>query len=167
MADKPARPSLPALLGDGLLLVCAVLGLSGCFLSLYGAGAAEWNGYQTTALDLCAARGWELAAWAALFALAALCVWSLPRLRPAAAGGLAALWGAAAFLLRRQLFQGVGITLRIVTQMFSQRVGGDSFAFPTEAAMEEEGRAVWLFLVLSLALLSRSEERRVGKECRL
>ena len=34
MADKPARPSLPALLGDGLLLVCAVLGLSGCFLSL-------------------------------------------------------------------------------------------------------------------------------------
>ncbi len=154
MADKPARPSLPALLGDGLLLVCAVLGLSGCFLSLYGAGAAEWNGYQTTALDLCAARGWELAAWAALFALAALCVWSLPRLRPAAAGGLAALWGAAAFLLRRQLFQGAGITLRIVSQMFSQRVGGDSFAFPTEAAMEEEGRAVWLFLVLSLALLS-------------
>ena len=69
-------------LGALLVLLCALLGLTASFLSLYRTSAAV----PLIPLDWAADQRDQFLLWAALFALLSLGVWSLPRLRWAAAG---------------------------------------------------------------------------------
>ena len=99
MTDNKRSFAWPVPVGDGLLLLCALWGFTGSFLSLYSdpeavrrIASAPW--LQATALDRCAANGDLLLVCAVLFGLATLAAWSLPRYWTAAAGGLTALWAA-------------------------------------------------------------------------
>ena len=101
---------------DGLLLVRALVGFTASFLSLYG--SAEYGmyaPYSATPLDLCAAQGENFLTVAGIFALLSLCAWSLPRLRAAAVGGLAALTALVAALNLTQMVLGAELTLHTVT----------------------------------------------------
>ena len=102
MADQEKRLSPLALLGDGALLACALMGLAGSFLSLYG----DWQSFSPTPLDLCASRTGFFLLAAGIFALAALCAWSLPRFHGLASGGLAALLAGIAALRWEGMVQG-------------------------------------------------------------
>ena len=159
MAERENRFSPLAALGDGLLLLCALLGLTGSFLSLYGGVTSGiWDTVrpvETTALDLCAGQMDFFYSVAALFALLSLAAWSLPRFRWAAAGGLALLLGAAASARWAQLVQGAGLTLRLISLRFAQRVDwGQVFDYDPGLTLSQEAAAVRLFLLLSLALLA-------------
>lgn len=150
MAEQEKRPSSPALAGDAGLLVCALAGLTGSFLSLYGDPAVEGN-----PLWLCAARAGEFMLAAVLLALLALAVWSLPRFRGAAAGGLAALWAGAALLRWGDAVRGAGLTVRSVTNIFARRVSwGRVFEYDPGLGPADEEQAVRVFLLLALAGLA-------------
>ena len=159
MAERENRVSPLAALGDGLFLLCALLGLTGSFLSLYGGVTSGiWDTVrpvETTALDLCAGQMDFFYSVAALFALLSLAAWSLPRFRWAAAGGLALLLGAAAFARWERLVQGACLTLRLISLRFAQRVDwGRVFDYDPGLTLSQEVAAVRLFLLLSLALLA-------------
>lgn len=163
MAERETRPVLLSLLGDGLLLLCALMGLTGSFLSLYGgvtSGARDTvRPVLDTALDLCAAQTDFFYPLAGLFALLSLAAWSLPRFRWAAAGGLTLLLGAAAAARWGQLVQGAGLTVHLISARFAQRVDwGRVFDYDPGLdpglTLPEEAAAVQLFLVFSLALLA-------------
>ena len=140
MADKERRFSWTVLIGDALLLLCALPGLAGSFLSLYGNPDALPD--EAAALDFCAVNGGEFLACSALFALIVLAVWSLPRYQYAAAGGLAALWACTLLSFWDEAAQGAGITVRDISIQFSQRVDwGRVFAYERELLPEEIGRA--------------------------
>lgn len=150
MAERIKRLSAPALLGDGLLLTCALAGLTGSFFSLYGDPAAEGN-----SLRLCAARAGDFMLAAVLLALLALAVWSLPRFRGAAAGGLTALWAGAALLRWEDAIRGAGLTVRSMTNIFARRVSwGRVFEYNPGLGPADEEQAVRVFLLLALAGLA-------------
>ena len=153
MTEQESRLSPLSVLGDGLLMVCALTGLTGSFLSLYG-GYRLWP--AATALDRCAARPASFLLPAAAFALAALAAWSLPRLRGAAAGGLAGLWLTALALRWTDAVRGAGLTVHAVSALFAQRVSwGRVFQYaPASLTPAEELRAVTAFLLLALAALA-------------
>ncbi len=156
MADQEKRLSPLTLLGDGALLACALMGLAGSFLSLYGGrGAAAASSGRPTPLDLCAARTDFFLLAAGAFALAALCAWSLPRFRGLAAGGLAALLAGAAALRWEGVVQGAGLAARTITRLFAARVSwGWAFQYAPGLTLAQEGEAVRLFLLLALAALA-------------
>ena len=153
MADhRESRPFPSALLGDGLLLACALTGLAGSFLSLYGGGALQ---PEATALDRCAADAGSMLAWAALFSLAALAVWSLPRFRGAAAGGLAGLWALALWRHWDAVSTGAVLTCKAVSDLFAARVSwGRTFDYTSQLTPAQDARCVRLFLLLSLVGLA-------------
>ncbi len=151
MADQEKRLSPLTLLGDGALLACALMGLAGSFLSLYG----DWQSVSPTPLDLCASRTGFFLLAAGIFALAALCAWSLPRFRGLASGGLAALLAGIAALRWEGMVQGAGLTLRTITHLFARRVSwGWAFQYDPGLSLLKEGEAVKLFLLLALAALA-------------
>ena len=153
MADHKRRFPWPVLLGNGLLLLCALTGFTGSFLSLYG-NPDNW-GFWATALDRVAANGDMLLAYAALFGLATLCAWSLPRFWGAAAGGLTALWAGSVLLNRTEVIQGAGVTVREITTLFASRVyWGQAFSYKTGLRPAQEADAAQLFLLLMLAGLA-------------
>ena len=156
MADQEKRLSPLTLLGDGALLACALMGLAGSFLSLYGGrGAAAASSGRPTPLDLCAARTDFFLLAAGAFALAALCAWSLPRFRGLAAGGLAALLAGAAALRWEGVVQGAGLAARTITRLFAARVSwGWAFQYAPGLTLAQEREAVRLFLLLALAALA-------------
>lgn len=156
MTDRENHPLLPSLLGDGLLLACALAGFTGSFLSLYGqAELGRVMSFRTTPLDQCAAWGGSFLFLSVAFALTALAAWSLPRFRGLAAGGLAGLLGLAALLGRERLLQGAGLTLRTVTLIFAQRVSwGRALQYDPGLTLAQEGAAARLFLLLALAVLA-------------
>lgn len=156
MNEQDKRTSLLTLAGDGLLLLCALLGLAGSFLSLYGDGLLGSAGaLPATPLDLCAAQEGDFLLLAALFGLASLAAWSLPRFRWAAVGGLLLLWDLCCFSSWERLRQGMGITARTVTEIFSRRVSwGTVLRYDPGLTQTEEGAAARLFLTLALALLA-------------
>ena len=156
MTDRDARFSPLTVLGDGLLLLCAIAGFTLSFLSLYGGERLdEFIATPTTALDLCATQPGILLGPAVLFALAALCAWSLPRFRWAAAGGLAALWGLLLFFNWDRTVQGAAIAVRIISDLFTRQVSwGRAFAYESGLTPSQEGAAAKLFLMLALALLA-------------
>jgi len=156
MAERDRRTSLLTAIGDGLLLLCALAGLTGSFLTLYGDGALGKNApYRATALDLCAARWGDLLLLAVVFALLALAAWSLPRYRGAAAGALAALTAIAAALNWERVIHGAGLTIHIISEQFSRRVTwGQTFQYDPGLTSLKENAAVRLFLILALALLA-------------
>lgn len=172
MTERQNRFFPLAALGDGLLLLCALTGFTGSFLSLYGGvTSGAWDTFrpaQDTALDLCAAQMDFFYALAGLFALLSLAAWSLPRFRWAAVGGSALLLSAVAavrwqglaqgagFAVRRQgLVQGAGLTVRLISAQFAQRVDwGRAFDYDPGLTLSQEAAAVRLFLVFSLALLA-------------
>ena len=151
MADNNHRVSWTVLMGDGLLLLCALLGFSSSFLSLYG-------GYGlpgATALARCAANGDLFLAYAVLFGLATLVVWSLPRYWSAAAGILTALWAGSVLWNRTEVAQGACITVHDITVLFASRVEwGQTFPYETGLLPVQEAAAVKLFLLLTLAGLA-------------
>ena len=155
MADRERAAPLAAA-ADGLLLLCALLGFTGSFLSLYGNGAYGRNAaYAASPLDLCAAQTGRFLLLAGIFALLSLCAWSLPCRRPPAVGGLGALLALAAALNLTRLTQGAGLTLHTITVLFSQRVaGGRVFHYDPGLTRAQEEAAVGLFLVLSLVGLA-------------
>lgn len=147
MPERENRPSPTAILGDGLVLLCALLGLTASFLSLYRTSAAV----PLIPLDWAADQRDQFLLWAALFALLSLGVWSLPRLRWAAAGTLAALWGLALWRSWRAVSAGACLTAEAVSGLFAQRVDwGVAFAFESGLSALEERAAVRLFLILAL-----------------
>lgn len=149
MAERERRWFSIALLGDAALLVCALAGLSGSFLSLYGAGS------DAGPLALCAARAGGFMLAAALCALLSLLVWSLPRFRGLAVGGLAALWAGAALLCWEDALRGAGLTIHAITAQFARRVDwGRVFEYDPGLSPMVEERAVCLFLLLALAGLA-------------
>ena len=156
MAETEKRLSLLTVAGDGLLLICALTGLTGSFLSLYGGGrGAAASGARRTALDLLAAHGEGFVLAALLFALLSLAVWSPPRFRGGAAGALTAVWVCAVLANREGAIHGAGYTVHAVTLRFSQRVSwGRVFEYDPGLSLLEEREAVRLFLLLALAGLA-------------
>ena len=148
MEDKKLRFSWTVPVGDGLLLLCAMLGFTGSFFSLYG-------GSWITALGRCADNVDLFLICAVLFGLTTLVAWSLPRFRVAAAGGLTALWAAGVLWNRTELTQGMGVTVREITTLFAGRVRwGQVFSFESGLRPAQETAAVQLFLLCLLAGLA-------------
>ena len=148
MTESNNRFSPLLLLGDGLLLLCAMVGLAVSFLSLYsGAPAplAYYTAYGSSALS----------GWAALFALLSLGAWSLPRFRPLATGGLAVVWFGTALWNWEAYWQGARLTCSAISVQFAQRVSwGAAYTFDSGLDAAERLSAVEFFLVLTLALLA-------------
>lgn len=139
--------------GDGLLLLCALLGLTACFLSLYG--RAEVKSALMGPLDWAAARADQFLLLAVLFALLSLGVWSLPRFHWGAAGGLAALWGLALWWNWQEVSTGAILVCKAVADQFAQRVvWGRTFDYDPGLTLSAQRQAVWLFLLFALALLA-------------
>ena len=150
MADDRQRFSWAVLTGDGLLLLCALLGFTGSFLSLYGDPDS-----RATVLDRCASKGELLLLCAALFGLATLCVWSLPRFRGAAAGWLTALWAVGIFWNRTEVVHGAGVTAREITVLFARRVPwGQVFSYESGLRPAQEANSALIFFLLTLAGLA-------------
>ncbi len=150
MAEFKIRVSPLTVAGDGLLLLCALVGFTGSFLTLY-----TNHGLGATPLDPCAAQWPSFFLLAALFALLSLAAWSLPWFRWVAAGGLALLIGAAAALNWETAVHGAGITIHIITAIFSLRVSwGWTFEYDPDLPLSAMPSAIQLFLVLALALLA-------------
>ena len=153
MADNKRRFSWPVPVGDGLLLLCALLGSVGSFLSLYGDPDVGLR--AGTALDRCAANEGLFLACAVLFGLAALYVWSLPRRWGAAAGGLTGLWAVCVLWNRAELVQGAGVTVREISVLFARRVAwGRIFFYESGLRRAQKAAVVQLFLLLILAGLA-------------
>lgn len=153
MADNRRRFSWTVLAGDGVLLLCALAGFTGAFLSLYGGSGDRRPG--ATALERCAADGDLLLVYAVIFGLATLAVWSLPRYRDMAAGGMAVLWAGVVLWDRTEVLQGAGVTLRDITALFSRRVDwGRMFFYESGLSSAQEADAVQLFFRLTLAGLA-------------
>ncbi len=152
MADNKQRFSPAVLLTDGALLLCALLGLTGSFLSLYG-GREVWGG-QLSALNRCALLyGEELPLWAALCALLGLAAWSTPRFQWTA-GGLSALWAAVSLANREAMGRGLGVTVREISLLFSWRVDwGRPLLEDLGLTPAQELAAVRLSLTLALGAL--------------
>ncbi|MCI8699180.1 MAG: hypothetical protein HFF29_08770 [Oscillospiraceae bacterium] len=139
MTERQDRPALLSVLGDGLLLICALMGFTGSFFSLYG--------------DV--SRAGPFLFLAGVFALLSLGAWSLPRFRWAAAGGAAAVLAAVAALRWDELVQGAALTVRDISIIFAQRVSwGRVFEFGSSLPPSQERTAAQLFLLLALALLA-------------
>ena len=154
MAEREKKLSPLTAAGDGLLLICALAGLAGSFLTLYGERAVA-SGDRRTALDLLAAQTDEFVLAASVLALLSLAVWSLPRFRGAAVGALAAAWVCAVLTNWKSVTQGAGLTAHAVTLRFSQRVSwGRVFAYDPGLNLVKEAAAVRLFLLLALAGLA-------------
>lgn len=154
MAEKKRRFPLSALLGDGALLLCALLGLAGSFFSLYaGPEAAPWA--DVSVLTRCALQGAWFLRWAALFALLSLCAWSLPRFWGAAAGALAALWLLWLWRSWDEVLSGAMFTCKAIADLFAARVDwGRTFPFSSTLGLNPASQHVRLFLVLALAGLA-------------
>lgn len=149
MLERENRPSPIGVFGDGLVLVCALWGLTASFLSLYGAPAA-----LPAPLDWAAGRMDQFLLWAALFALLSLAAWT-PRRFQWTAGGLAALWGVLALTNRETLRQGAGIAVREISALFASRVDwGAVFVYESGLNSLEERAALRLFLIAALAGLA-------------
>lgn len=155
MNNAEKRLSPLTIAGDALLLLFALTGLTDSFLSLYGnrlLGASA--SLQATPLDLCAAQGDRFFSLAAVLALAALVVWSLPRFQMAA-GGLVLLLGLLTYSNWENALQGAGITVREISALFARQVSwGQPFLYEPGLTQTEEGAAVKLFLSLALAVLA-------------
>ena len=155
MADNRQPFSWTLLMGNGLLLLCALAGFTGSFLSLYGDPVHALISSFPTALDYCAANRDRFLVCAALFGLATLAAWSLPRFRYTAAGGLAALWAGGVWWNWDKVVQGAGITVRDITALFARRVNwGRQFSYETGLHPAWEADAVQLFLLFLLAGLA-------------
>ncbi len=124
MNEHENRFSILTLMGDGLLLICALTGLSGSFLSLYASEALGSASGLRTPLDLCAARSDSFLSLAVVLALAALVVWSLPRFRWAVAAVLAAVLGRVDFTPVAQA-DWIGFPIHWDATVFSIFKGGD------------------------------------------
>lgn len=139
MTERQDRPALLSVLGDGLLLICALMGFTGSFFSLYG--------------DV--SRAGPFLLLSGVFALLALGAWSLPRFRWVAAGGAAAVLAAVAALRWDELAQGAALTVRGISAIFAQRVSwGRVFEFEPTLPPRQARAAAQLFLLLALALLA-------------
>ena len=151
MADSKRHFSRTVLIGDGLLLLCALPGFVGSFFSLYGSYGLP----GATALARCAANGDLFLIYAILFGLTALAVWSPPRYWGVAAGVLTALWAGGVLWNRTEMVHGAGITVHDITVLFASQVSwGQVFPYETELLPVQEAAAVEFFLLMVMAGLA-------------
>ena len=154
MAERERRFFWSVLLGDAVLLLCALCGLTGAFLSLYGGPkAAPWA--DTEVLARCAADQQPLLVWAAVWALVSLAAWSLPRFRELAAGAVAAAWLLALWRNWAAVCSGAAFTAKTIADLFEARVSwGRTFDYSPGATLNQATANVRLFLLFSIVLLA-------------
>ena len=154
MAEKTKPFSPLVLLGDGLLLLCALCGLAGSFLSVYtNLEARDWA--DVSVLVRCALQGRLFLTCAVLFALLSLAVWSLPRFRWAAAGSLTALWLLWVWWGWDDMLSGAMFTCKTIADLFAARVDwGKTFPFAPGLGLNPAAAHTRLFLLAALALLA-------------
>lgn len=154
MAERERRFLWSVLLGDAILLLCALCGLTGAFLSLYGGPkAAPWA--DTAVLARCAAGQQPLLVWAAVWALVSLAAWSLPRFRELAAGALAAAWSLALWRNWAAVCSGAVFTAKTIADLFEARVSwGGTFGYSPGLTLNQATANVQLFLLFFIALLA-------------
>lgn len=160
--EKHRHPSRPGwsgalvALGNGLLLLCALLGLLWSFLSLYSIQpyqallAVSYLPDGTLVCDYAL-----LTALAAALALVVLAVWSLPRFSLAVFGGLCAVWAGVVYWLRQAVVQGALLVWQAIANLLYERCGwGEYIQFSLDLTLQERGVAVTAFLALALSLLA-------------
>ena len=154
MAEKTKPFSPLTVLGDGLLLLCALCGLAGSFLSVYTSQEArDWA--DVSVLVRCGLQGRLFLTCAVLFALMSLAVWSLPRFRWAAAGGLTALWLLWVWWGWDDMLSGAMFTCKAIADLFAARVDwGKTFPFAPGLGLNPAAAHTRLFLLAALALLA-------------
>lgn len=158
--EAPARRGKLLLpLGDGALLLCAMAGFALSFLSLYG---SEDNSLTILLPVPSPLSGYVQAGgtavlllWAAVTALLALAVWSLPRFRWAAAGTLTAAWCLWLYWAWEDACLGAKLVCTSIIDMFSRRVGWiDPMSFESGLTAREDHAAIRLLFLLALSLLA-------------
>ena len=152
--SRPRRGAGLALaaLGDGLLLLCALLGLTWSFLSLYDVAAYQRPmpvSFLSENLLLCYPH--ILTALAVILALAALLAWSLPRLRLAVCALLLAGWAGFVFWRREAVLQGGRLILRAIARLLYERCGwGAPVGSAPDLPLSAIADSVTLFLAAAL-----------------
>ncbi len=137
--DKSSRLSAAALvLGNGVLLLCALVGLAVSFVSLYP-------------LDIPPAA---LLPQAVIFALISLCAWSLPRYSGRVCLGLAALWGFNLFLNWQKAVQGAMLVTSVCLEFVCSRLGYVPLIHYDLPPAVSQTEVTVTFLTLALALLA-------------
>lgn len=156
MTEQESRLSPLTLLGDALLLACALGGLAASFLSLYGGEESlALAGVRRSALSRCAGSTDAFVLAACVLAALSALIWSLPRFRGLLAGTAALALAGAAALWGDRAVQGAGLAVHDVSVMFSNRVTwGRIFSYNPRLSLAQEERAAALFLLLGLAALA-------------
>lgn len=155
-ASRPGRGAALVVIGDGLLLLCALVGLLWSFLSLYG--VESWGDFPVVSSIpygplLCDTSA--LTALAVVLALAALAVWSLPRFSLAVFGVLCAGWAFVVYWLRQAVVQGALLVWQAMANLLYERCSwGEQIQLTVDLTMEEQAMAVTAFLAMALALLA-------------
>lgn len=141
--------------GNALLLGGILAGFAASFFSLY---SAPLEVGEPNALALFYARsGGRLTGYVLLLALAALLVWSLPRLRAPAVGLLCAGWAGLTWYFWEGFSNGTVLTAHVIANLFAQRV---DWTAPVELSLElelpvaEKAAAVETFALLTCAMLA-------------
>lgn len=154
--SRSGRGGALVALGDGLLLLCALLGLLWSCLSLYG--FENWEGpvpvsFISSGLLLCDTSA--LTVLAVVLALVSLAVWSLPRFSLAVFGTLCAVWAAVVYWIRQAVVQGALLVWQAVANLLYERCGwGEYVQLTVDLTLREQAMAVTAFLALALALLA-------------
>ena len=155
----PSRPgwngALVAL-GNGLLLLCALLGLLWSFLSLYGiVSHQDVLAVSSIPDELLLCHTTVLTALCVGLALLTLATWSLPRFRLVVFGGLCVVWAAVVYWLRQAVVQGALLVWQAIANLLYERCGwGEYIQFSLDLTLQERSVAVTLFLALALSLLA-------------
>lgn len=156
-----------AILSNGLLLLCGLVGLVRTFLSLYPtllshlAGSLELvtssffvsRGQLATAAQL-EALPLQLTLWAVILAVVVLAVWSLPRFRAVAVTLLAVLLFAVGFRYRLYLAEGMREIAAAVINPAAQHFRLDSLRFSYDLQPADRFTGAVLFLGGALAVIA-------------
>lgn len=166
MTRRKSKGGFLNLLGNGLLLLCALVGLLRTFLSLYpdvleqfqivviSSSSIRSSAYTATPAALETAVQY-LTILAIFLAVVVLVIWSLPRFRLPAAAFYAVLLMAAILRYRTYLPDGAKLIYRSIANMFAERVGWISaVSFTFDLSAKDHLAAVFLFLAVALAALA-------------
>ncbi len=137
--DRSSRLDFAVLtLGNGALLLCALVGLALSFVTAYPVGV------EPTAL----------LPQAVIFALVSLAAWSLPRWSGRVCLGLAALWAFNVFLNRQSALRGAMLVFSRCLAFVAERLGYDPLFRYEPPAGVSKAEITAAFLTLALALIA-------------
>ena len=149
----PSRPGWSGALvalGNGLLLLCALLVFLWSFLSLYGiVSHRDVLAVSSIPDELLLCHTTVLTALCVGLALLTLATWSLPRFRLVVFGGLCVVWAAVVYWLRQAVVQGALLVWQAIANLLYERCGwGEYIQFSLDLTLQERSAAVTLFLSL-------------------